>query len=99
MPAQLTVLYPRVENYRFDEKYYKDVHMPLVEEKWGKHGLKEWHISKLESPDPSKPSEYGIQAVLIFPSAEAVRTAFEKDGKEVFGDIKNFTNVSDLLVE
>lgn len=31
--ALRAVLYPRVDDYRFDEKYYKEVHMPLVEKK------------------------------------------------------------------
>lgn len=45
-------------------------------------GLKEWRISKLEHPDPSQEAPYGIQADLIFPSADDVRKAFGEEGEQ-----------------
>lgn len=45
-------------------------------------GLKEWRISKLGHPDPSQEAPYGIQADLIFPSADDVRKAFGEDGEQ-----------------
>lgn len=35
-PAELPypVIYAKVDNFKFDEKYYKDTHMPLVAKKW-----------------------------------------------------------------
>lgn len=49
-------------------------------------GLKEWRISKLEHPDPSQEAPYGIQADLIFPSADDVRKAFGEEGEQSFHD-------------
>lgn len=96
MTVAVTVVYPA--DCKFDEDYYLKTHMPLVAKKFGPHGLKTWRITRLEHADPSQKAPYKIQADLIFPDAGAARKAFEVEGKEVFGDIPNFTDGAATLM-
>lgn len=77
--------------------YYLKTHMPLVQEKWEKHGLTDWKVVQFQpGPDGSKP--YDVQAILTFKDAQSLATASEKDGGPVFGDIPNFSNQQPLLL-
>lgn len=48
MSVIVTVIYPKTETSTFDLDYYMKTHMPLVQEKWGAHGLKNWTVTKLD---------------------------------------------------
>jgi uncharacterized protein (TIGR02118 family) len=93
MPFHATVLYPNDEDATFDKEYYLKTHMPLVMEKFGKHGLKKWEVLWYHpGPDGSKP-QYSVGATLIFDSGEDLVKALQsEDAGPVFGDVKNFSN-------
>lgn len=93
MPFHATVLYPNDDDITFDMDYYLATHMPLVQEKFGKHGLKKWEVLQYgPGGDGSKP-KYAVGATLIFDSPEDLGKALgSEDAKPVFGDIPNFTN-------
>ena len=54
-------MYPKTETSTFDMDYYMKTHMPLVQEKWGSHGLKNWTVAKLD--------ESGGYSVYVFPES------------------------------
>ncbi|KFY26714.1 hypothetical protein V493_03915 [Pseudogymnoascus sp. VKM F-4281 (FW-2241)] len=84
MPALITLLYPAVE---FDLDYYLNSHMKLVQEKWGKSGLRSWSVTKL---DPS--SGNIAQCSLVWDSVEAFQNAVTSEvGASVMADIANYT--------
>jgi uncharacterized protein (TIGR02118 family) len=93
MPFHATVLYPNDEDATFDKDYYLKTHMPLVMEKFGKHGLKKWEVLWYHpGPDGAKP-QYSVGATLIFDSGEdLVKALSSEDAGPVFGDVKNFSN-------
>lgn len=53
MSTAIYVSYPRQEGVTFDEEYYVNTHMKLVEKHWGPHGMKSWTIVKFDEGDSS----------------------------------------------
>ncbi|RYP60304.1 hypothetical protein DL769_008177 [Monosporascus sp. CRB-8-3] len=84
--AIVNVIYPKEAESNFNMKYYLETHMPLVQKVWGPLGLKSWTVGTV-NPD----SGFHVQAFLVWDSLEAFENAPTKD---IFGDIKNFTNVT-----
>lgn len=93
MPFHASVLYPNDDDIKFDMDYYLANHMPLVQENFGKHGLKRWEITEYApGGDGAKPLYY-VQATLVFDSPEDLGKALgSEDAKAVFDDIPKFTN-------
>lgn len=97
--ATVTVLYPAKEGYKFDMDYYLKTHMPLVAKLWTPFGLKHYYISDLrQSAQP-----YTVQATLVWDRAEpgpleGFKAAVDAHGKEVMGDIVNFSSEQPVIV-
>ncbi|KAH8812806.1 hypothetical protein F5884DRAFT_878746 [Xylogone sp. PMI_703] len=87
-----TVLYPNDEDATFDLEYYVKVHMPIVQNSWGKHGLISYQLIKYDTSfDGSK--RYNLGAILTWKSQESIKQAVaSEDAKVVFEDVSNFTN-------
>ncbi|KAL2428768.1 hypothetical protein ABEF95_006923 [Exophiala dermatitidis] len=92
MPANATVLYPADADATFDMDYYLKTHMPLVSEKWGPYGLKDWKVVQFAAgPDGSKP--YSVMALLTWDSVESIAKALNSEAAGVvLGDVQNFSN-------
>lgn len=93
MSFRALVLYPNEADTKFDLDYYLKSHMPLVAEKFGKHGLKKWDVLEFKpGGDGAKPT-YCIGATLYWDSPDHMGAALaSEDAKPVFGDIPNFCN-------
>jgi uncharacterized protein (TIGR02118 family) len=90
--ATVTLLYPvpAAGAKPFDMDYYLSKHMPSVDKAWKSAGLQKWTIVKL---DPK--SGYDTQAILVWDSLEKFGAAMESSaGKEVLGDIPNFSTTA-----
>ncbi|KAJ4516872.1 hypothetical protein HRR75_003532 [Exophiala dermatitidis] len=98
MPANATVLYPAEADATFDMSYYLKTHMPLVSEKWGPYGLKDWKVVQFAAaPDGSKP--YSVAALLTWDSVESIHKALNsEEAKIVLGDVQNFSNKGPLFL-
>lgn len=96
--ATVTILYPVKEGYTFDMDYYLKKHMPLVAEKWGPFGLKQYYVTDLR--DTQQP--YSVQATLIWEHADGGLAGFkaggEAHGPEVMGDVANFSSEQPILL-
>ncbi|KAK7741732.1 hypothetical protein SLS53_004795 [Cytospora paraplurivora] len=85
----VTILYPSVEGATFDLEYYNNKHLPLVAEKWGKHGLTSYYVADLRGA----PGPYSIQSTIIWEgSIETFQRAATEDGAEVHADVANFSS-------
>ncbi|KAF7944579.1 uncharacterized protein EAE97_005212 [Botrytis byssoidea] len=93
MSVIVTVIYPKTETSTFDLDYYMKTHMPLVQEKWGAHGLKNWTVTKLDES-----AGYSMQAILWFESKEAWAAGAAAEGPTIMGDVPNFSSEKPLLV-
>ncbi len=75
--VKIVVIYPRPTDEQKFEKEYKNVHMPMVEEKM--KGMSRFVASKvLESPQ-GKVTAYRI-AEIHFPSMEQLKEALQSEG-------------------
>lgn len=99
MVYHFAVMYPNEEGLQFNEDYYLQTHMPLVDSVWGKHGLKSWKIIKYTISADGSPSPYTISAKLEWESADSLKAAFQDpETPKVFADIPNFTNVKPITL-
>ncbi len=82
---------------RFDLPYYTTRHMPLVRQRWTPCGMQEATVLKgLPGPGGAAPA-YGMMALLRFGSAAEFQDAVAKHGREVMGDVANFTDVQPII--
>lgn len=89
MTVALMVTYPTSEGAHFDRDYYVTTHLPLVDARWGPHGL-----TGATGYFPEGPGTSLAISVLHFRDAAARDAALgSAEAAEVFGDIPNFTNV------
>ena len=98
MSITVTVTYPNTPGSRFDLDYYLKTHGPLVERLWRPHGLKGLEVLRgIATPDPATPPPWRIMALIQFASLDQFKAAVKASGKEVMGDIANFTDVSPAI--
>lgn len=93
----VTVMYALKPESRFDLHYYTATHMPLVRARWTPCGMQQATVLKgLPGPDGAKPT-YGYTALLRFGSPAELQDALAKHGREVMGDVPNFTDVQPII--
>lgn len=99
MVFHAAVMYPEESGMTFDESYYMQTHMPLVERVWKKHGLQSWHVVKYTQALDGSPSKFRISAALVWESEDALRKALaDPESSQVFADIPSFTNTSPITL-
>ena len=92
---KVTVLYPNEEGKKFDMDYYTGTHMPLVHSRLVSMGLLRTEVEKgISSADPNAPAPFVAIGVLYFNTVEEVHEGFKTHGREVMGDIPNYTDIS-----
>lgn len=90
MTVALFVTYPATPGAKFDRDYYVATHIPLVKEKWTRHGLTEANAMFPDAPD----ADILGSALLLFRDAGARDAALgSPEAAEVFGDVPNFTDL------
>ena len=93
----VSVLYPAQPGESFDHTYYNATHIPLVKRLWGGLGLRDVQVLRgIDGPDGGKPTWLAI-ALLTFGSAQEFGAAAAQHGKEIFGDIPNFTRIAPVV--
>jgi uncharacterized protein (TIGR02118 family) len=93
----ISVLYPKTAESHFDHAYYLQKHIPLVRARWQAMGLtRDVLIRGTSTLDGGQPG-FELIGLLTFDSAKQVQAALAAFGKEIIGDIPNFTNVSPLI--
>jgi uncharacterized protein (TIGR02118 family) len=88
----VSVLYKVDPGQTFDLDYYMKKHVPLVQTLWGPCGLRGAQVLRGAGSPGGGPAAYHLMALLDFESLDAFKAAAELHGKEVLGDIPNFTN-------
>ena len=82
---KVSLLYPAEEGKKFDMDYYANKHMPLVHQRLAPEGLIR---SEVES---------GISSAigtLYFNTTGEVHEGFKTHGRELMGDLPNFTDIA-----
>lgn len=91
---KVTVMYPNESGKRFDENYYLNSHIPMVQRLLGPMGLVRGEVDKgVSGTDPNAPPDYIIIGHLYFNTADEVHAAFTTHAREIMGDIPNYTDI------
>lgn len=93
----VSVMYEVGPGQKFDLDYYMKKHMPMVSSLWGPVGLKGAQVLHGIGSPSGDPAGHHIIALLDFESVDAFKAAAEAHGKEVLGDIPNYTNVQPAI--
>ena len=91
---RVSVLYPNEAGKKFDATYYLNKHVPMAGERLGKAGLVRAEIDKgVAGGAPGAPAPFVYVAHLYFNSIADFQKAMEAHGKEIMGDVPNYTNI------
>ena len=91
---RVAVLYPNEPGSKFDESYYMEKHIPMVKQQLASRGLVRVEVNKgISGSDPNAPAPFIFIANLVFNTVEEVHEAFKATGREVMGDIPNYTDI------
>jgi len=93
----VSVTYPASEGTTFDLDYYQTKHIPLVRERWGAAGLQDVQAFRGTGAPGGGPAAFHMVALLTFESEAAFGNAGKLHGKEIMGDIKNFTDAKPVV--
>lgn len=99
---KISVMYPNGPEARFDEAYYRDRHMPMVQQLMGSY-LQSYTVDRA-LPGNAADAPYIAMGHLFCTSLEAFQAGFGPHTKEIMADVPNYTNqkpvmqFSDVLV-
>lgn len=91
---KVSVLYPNTAGARFDHAYYRDTHMPLVKARLGDALLRYTVDKGVAGGAPGAPPAYVASCALFVTSLEAFQAGMAKHGKEIMGDVRNYTDLA-----
>lgn len=92
----VSVAYPKKDGGTFDFDYYTQRHVPMVAGLVGANVVKAEVRKGVASPDGSAPS-FVCLANFWIKSAQDFQATLATHGKEIMGDIPNFTNIRPIL--
>lgn len=91
---KVSVLYPNEQGKKFDMDYLTNKHVPLVHQRLDSMGLSRSEVEKgVSSADPNAPAPFLAVVNLYFNSVDEVHEGFKTHGREVMGDIRNYTDI------
>jgi uncharacterized protein (TIGR02118 family) len=94
---KVSVMYENKPNVRFDHTYYKDKHMPLVQERMG-DTCKFYTVDKgVAGGAPGEPPTYVAMCHIYCDSVDAFQRGFGPHADEILGDIQNYTDLSPIV--
>ncbi len=92
--VRVSVMYPAGAGKKFDATYYLQKHMPLVRERLGPLGLLRAEADKgIAGGAPDSPPPFAYIAQLYFNSLADFQKAMGVHGKELMGDVPNYTDI------
>lgn len=94
---KVSVMYPNGPEARFDDAYYRDQHMPMVQKLMGEY-CKYFTIDKaLDGAAALSNAPYIAMGHLYCESVEDFQAGFGPHTKEIMGDIPNYTNQTPIV--
>jgi uncharacterized protein (TIGR02118 family) len=92
---RVTVLYPNEAGKRFDHAYYAGKHLPMVMERLKDAGMLRYEVDKgLAGGGPGTAAPFIAACHLYFNVVTEFQNGIAAHGKEIMGDIPNYTNIS-----
>jgi uncharacterized protein (TIGR02118 family) len=91
------VMYRLGPDNKFDLDYYMGKHIPMVRTLWTSFGLKSVQVLKGAPSPTGEAASFAYIAVLAFGSLDEFKAAGRAHGREVMGDVANFTDAQPTL--
>lgn len=92
----VSIAYPKKDEGTFDFEYYARKHIPMVTGFLGANAVKSETRKGIASPDGSVAS-FVCMANIWIKSVEELQATLATNGKEIMGDIPNFTNIQPII--
>jgi uncharacterized protein (TIGR02118 family) len=92
----ISVAYPKKDDGTFDFTYYATKHIPMVVRFLGTNAVRAEIRKGVASPDGSAASFVCLANIWI-KSVEEFQATLAQYGKEIMGDIPNYTNIQPIL--
>lgn len=93
---RMTATYPAGDDATFDFDYYTSSHVPMIAGFIGDDCVK-WEVSKGLSNGGPGAAPYVAIGQFWLTSLDGLNAAFAEHGREMMGDVKNFTNIRGLF--
>ena len=94
---KVSVLYPATEGGSFDHDYYRNSHIPAMEELMGPLGLVRWEMERgIGTVEPGAPAPYVAIGCMYFETLEQVQAAFGA-AEDLRADVSNYTNIEPVF--
>ena len=91
---KVTVLYPNESGKKFDFDYFVNTHVPLVHRLLDPNGMVKAEFEKgVSGADPNAPPGFIAVGNLYFNTTDEVHEGFKAHGREIMGDIKNYSDI------
>lgn len=91
---RVTIAYPHQTDAIFNYEYYVQNHMKLVKDRLSEGGLVRAEVDKaIAGGNPKEPAPYLGICHMYFNSLEDFQKGIGTHGREIMGDIPNYTNV------
>ena len=91
---KVTILYPNEQGKKFDFDYWVNTHVLMVQRLLGPMGLVKGELEKgVSDTDPNLPPRFIALGHLYFNTTDEVHAGFSAHGREIMGDIKNYSDI------
>ena len=91
---KVTIMYANEEGKTFDFDYWTGTHGPMVQRLLSPMGMVKSELEKgVSDTDPNAPPRFIAVGNLYFSSTDEVHESFKNHGREIMGDIKNYTEI------
>ena len=94
--VRVSVMYPSSGGEAFDAAYYFDKHYALCQSKLTPEGMVSCQFDKGLADGAGGNAPYVAIAHLVFMSVDEFKAAMGKHGREIMGDIKNYTTIKPI---
>jgi uncharacterized protein (TIGR02118 family) len=92
--VRISVLYSNEPGKRFDHTYYAQKHLPLVMDRLKSYGMLRYEVDKGLAGGGGAPAPFVAACHLYFNTAADFQKGIGAHGKEIMGDIPNYTDLA-----
>ncbi|WP_206244804.1 EthD family reductase [Novosphingobium terrae] len=94
---KVSVFYPADGGEKFDHAYYREKHLPMIQQRLGAACLG-YEIDKgLAGGAPGSPPPFVAMCHIFSDSLESFQAAFAPHAAEIMGDVAHYTDITPIL--
>ena len=97
MMIKMSVYYPADGGSKFDHDYYRNTHMPLLQERLGDACLRYEIDRGLSGREPGSEPNFVAACHVYSPDLETFRQALAPHSAEIVADVANYTDIMPIV--